>query len=94
MVDPTQYLNYQVQIHDVTYDGYDDQRSPNGGDVQQGEDDVMPIVEADEIATETAPHILLNQPPFLGGPLDTTLLSSYAEYVALRMWFNLLLYYI
>jgi hypothetical protein len=77
VVDPTQYLNYQDQIHDDTDGGYDDQHIPK---------DVVPTVDADDIAAETGPSTLPDQPPFPGGPLDTTLLSSYVKHVKLRLW--------
>jgi len=41
--DPTQYMNYQDQLHNVMNGGYDAQQFSDmvdGGDVQQGEDDV------------------------------------------------------
>jgi len=50
--------------------------------------DVVTVLDADDIAAQTTPHILPDQPPFLGGPLDTSLLSSYAEHVALPLWYN------
>jgi len=74
-------------MYTVTDGGYDDQQFSNGGDVQQGED-VVPILDEDDIATQTAPHTLPDQPPFPGGPLDISLLSSYASHVALRLWYN------
>jgi len=83
-----QYLNYQDQIHDAIDGGYVDQHIPNGGDVEQGEDDVVPTIDADDIAAETAPQILHDQPPFPGGPLNMTLLSSYVEHVTLQLCYN------
>jgi len=48
----------------------------------------VPTVDADDIAAETTPQILPDQPPFSAGPLDATLLSSYVEHVALWPWYN------
>jgi len=36
----------------------------------------------------TAPTTLPDQAPFLGGPEDTSLLASYANHVALPLWYN------
>jgi len=47
------------------------------------------VLHADNIAASTTPHILPDQLPFLGRPLDTSLMSSYADHVALRLWYNL-----
>jgi len=77
--DLSQYLNYHDQVHDATGGGYDDEHIP---------DDVVPILDADDIAAQTTPQVLPDQPPFPSGPLDTTLLSSYVEHVALRLWYN------
>jgi hypothetical protein len=33
MDNPTQYLNYQDQVHGATDGDYDDQQFPDGGDV-------------------------------------------------------------
>jgi len=78
VVDPTQvaYVNYQDQIHDATDGGYDDQHI---------REDVVHVLAADDIAAQTAPTTLPDQPPFPGGPLDTSLLSSYVEHVALPL---------
>jgi len=89
IVDPTQVecLNYQDQIHDATDGGYDEQHIPDGGGVQQGEveDEEVPVLDADDIATHTTLEILPDQSPSPEGPLDTSLLFSYAEHVALRL---------
>jgi len=52
--DPTQYLNYQDQVHDAMNGGYDDQQFLDGGDIQQG-DNVVPILDEDDNAAQTAP---------------------------------------
>jgi len=71
VVDPTQveYVNYQDQIHDATDCEYDDQHISK---------DVVPVLDVDDIAAQTTPTTLPDQPLFPGGPLDTYLLSSYA----------------
>ena len=82
VVDPTQaeYLDYQDQVHhDVTDGGYDDQHIP---------DDVVPVMDQDDIAATAAPTVLPDHPPFPGGPEDTSLLASYANHVALPLWYN------
>ena len=82
MVDPTQveYLNYQDEIHhDATDGGYDDQHIP---------DDVLLVLDQDDIAAATTPATLPDQAPFLGGPEDTSMLASYANHVALPLWYN------
>lgn len=58
-----EYLNYQDQIHHVTDGGYDQQHIPDGGGVQQGEgeDDDGLVLDADDIATQTSPQILLDR---------------------------------
>ena len=78
VVNPTQveYVNYQDQIHDVT-DG--------GNDNQHILEDDLPVLDADDIVAAKALVTLPDQPPFPGGPEDTSLLSSYVEHVA---WYN------
>ena len=74
------YLNYQDEIHhDATDGGYDDEHIP--------EDDV-PVLDQDDIAATTTPMTLPDQPPFPGGPEDTSLLASYASHVILPLWYN------
>jgi len=55
-----EYLNYQNQIHDTSDGGYGEQHISDGGHVQQGEgeDDVVPVLNADDIAAQTTPHVL------------------------------------
>ena len=48
----------------------------------------MPELDADDIAATTTPQILPNQPSFLGGPEDRSLMFSYANHVALPLWYN------
>jgi hypothetical protein len=82
VVAPTQveYLNYHDQIHhDATNDGYDDQHIS---------DDVVPVLDQDDIAEASTPATLPDQPPFLGGPKDASLLFSYANHVTLPLWYN------
>ena len=81
MVDPTQveYLNYQDQIDDVTDGGYDQHHISK---------DVVPVLDQDDIAAPTAPETLPDQAPFPGGPEDASLLASYANHVALTLWYN------
>jgi len=88
--DPTQYMNYQDELHDAIDGGYDSQQFLDlveGGDVQQGED-VVPRPDVDDIAAQEAPKQLPEVPPFPGGPTDISVLSSYASHVALPLWFN------
>jgi len=68
-------MNYQDQIHDATDGGYDQQHIL---------EDVVPILDQDDIAAATAPKTLPDQPPFPGGPEDTSLLASYANHVHCR----------
>ena len=75
MVDPTHvYLNYQ----DVTDSGYDEQYMPE----QQH------IPDEDDIAAAATPALLPLEPPFPGGPENISLLHSYANHVALPLWYN------
>ena len=80
MVDPTQveYLNYQDQIHDATDGGYDQRHIS---------EDVVPVLDQDDITATTAPEMLPDHAPFPGGPEDTSLLASYANHVALPLWY-------
>lgn len=48
----------------------------------------MPELDTDDIAAQTAPEILPDQPPFPRGPAYTSLLFSYADHVPLRLWYN------
>lgn len=80
VVDPTQveYLNYQDQVHhDVTDCGYDQQHIPE-----------QHIPDQDDIAAVAAPTVLPLKPPFPGGPENISLLHSYANHVALPLWYN------
>nr|ABN09180.1 IMP dehydrogenase/GMP reductase, putative [Medicago truncatula] len=88
VVDPSQlfdqseleYLKYQDQVHhDVTDGGYDQDHIPQQQHV--GDDD-------DDIAAAPAPEVLPVDPPFPGGPADLSLLHSYANHVALLLWYN------
>lgn len=85
--DPTQYLNYQDQVYDTTDGGYDNQQFSDGDNVQQGED-VVPQLDEDDLASQATPKQLPDQPPFPGGPLNISLLSSYALHFALPLWYN------
>ncbi|XP_039690598.1 protein MAIN-LIKE 1-like [Medicago truncatula] len=87
VVDPSQpvdqtgveYLNYQDQVHhDVTDGGYDQDHIPQQQDA----------VDEDDIAAAAAPKVLPTDPPFPGGPEDLSLLHSYADHVALSLWYN------
>ena len=82
MVDPNQeveYLNYQDQVHhNVTDGGYDHDHI---SEQQQRPDE-------DDIATAAAPAVLLSEPPFPGGPENISLPHSYANHVALPLWYN------
>nr|ABD32773.1 hypothetical protein MtrDRAFT_AC151522g16v2 [Medicago truncatula] len=82
VVDPSQqveYLNYQDQVHhDVTDGGYDQDHIPEQQHV--GDDD--------NIAAAAAPEVLHVDPSFPGGPDDLSLLHSYANHVALPVWYN------
>lgn len=82
VVDPSrqmEYLNYQDQVHhDVTDGGYDQDHI-----LQQ-----QHVGDDDDIAAAAAPEVLLVDPPFLGGPTDLSLLHSYANHVALPLWYN------
>jgi len=81
VVDQTQveYLNYQDQIHDATDGGYNQQHIL---------EHFIPVLDQDDIAAASAPEMLPDQPAFLEGPKDASLLSSYAEHVALPLWYN------
>jgi hypothetical protein len=48
----------------------------------------VPELDTDDITAQTAPEILPDQPPFPGGPADTSLLFSYADHVPLQLWYN------
>ena len=68
-----EYLNYQDQVHhDVTDGGYDQQHIP----------------DEDDIAATAAPAVLPLEPPFPGGPKNISLMHSYANHVALPLWYN------
>jgi len=68
-----EYLNYQDQVHhDVTEGGYDQQHIP----------------DEDDIAAAAAPAVLPLEPPFPRGPKNISLLHSYANHVALPLWYN------
>jgi len=45
-------------------------------------------VDQDDIAAAAASAALSLQPPFPEGPEDTSLLHSYANHVALPLWYN------
>ena len=82
VVDPSQveYLNYQDQVHhDVTDGGYNQQHIPE----QQ-----QHIPDQDDIAAAAAPAVLPLEPPFPGGLEKIYLLHSYANHVALQLWYN------
>jgi len=73
-----EYLNFQDEIYHNATDGrYDQKHIPQ----QQ-------IPYQDDIAAVAAPATLPLQPPFLGGPKDTSLLHSSANHVALPLWYN------
>jgi len=81
VVDPSQveYLNYQDQVHhDVTDGGYD----------QDHIQEQQHILDQDDIAAAAAPAVLPSEPPFSGGPENISLLHSYANHVALPLWYN------
>nr|ABN09055.1 IMP dehydrogenase/GMP reductase, putative [Medicago truncatula] len=46
------------------------------------------IADDDDIAAAAAPEVLHVDPPFPGGPADLSLLHSYANHVALPLWYN------
>ena len=81
VVDPSQveYLNYQDQVHhDVTDGGYD----------QDHISEQQHIPDEDDIAAAATPALLPLEPPFPGGPENISLLHSYANHVALPLWYN------
>jgi len=74
-----EYLNYQDQVHhNVTDGGYDQDHIP---EQQHRPDD-------DDITAAAAPTVLPLEPPFPGGPENISLLHSYANHVALPLWYN------
>ncbi|XP_039685120.1 uncharacterized protein [Medicago truncatula] len=46
------------------------------------------IPDDNDIAAAAAPTMLAVEPPFLGGPENISLLHSYANHVALPLWYN------
>jgi len=74
-----EYLNYQDQIHhNVTDGGYDQDHIP--------EQQQRP--EKDDIAAAVVPAMLPSEPLFPGGLENISLLHSYANHVALPLWYN------
>lgn len=87
---PTQYLNYQDQLHDITNCGYDAQQyeeAVEGHNIGHVEADAL--ADEDDDYDEATPHPFATEgPPFPRGPNDLSVLSSYTTHVAVSMWYN------
>jgi len=74
-----EYLNYQDQVHhDVTDGGYHQDHIPEQQH-RPGDDDIV---------AAAASSVLPLESPFPGGPENISLLHSYANHVALPLWYN------